>query len=269
MSAKGVARLRRHLGGLVVALSLLSVGPVSAGQVEASMPGEFRIQGSTTFHARLLQPNIGQLEAEAGAKLSVIPNKSIWGLIALLEGRADLAMISASLAGEIEAVRRAVPDLSVDNLQEYEISRTRIVFAIHPSNPVRELDLEKVAAILSGQILNWREVGGPDLPIRVVATQDGGGTVVAVRSQVLGGRPIVAPDAIRLESATHVIKVVEQMPGAIGIAQLGLAQEAGLPELATERAVEQRLSLVTHGPPSAIAQRLIEAARQIAGRSQM
>ncbi|MEW5963897.1 MAG: substrate-binding domain-containing protein [Pseudomonadota bacterium] len=250
------------LGAAVLMVSAL-VGPWAAVAEEAVEPASLTIQGSTTFHARLLQPFKGDIEAASGVKLSVIANKSIWGLMALLEGRTDLAMISASLAGEIEALKRIAPSLQVERLQEFEVSRTRVAFAVHPGNPVRRLPIETVKAILTGRIVNWSEVGGADLPIRVVATQDGGGTVVAVRSQLLGGAPIGAADAIRLESAKHVVKAVQQEPGAFGIAQMGLAQQGGVPELATDLVVEQPLSIVTLGAPSEAASRLIEAARAV------
>lgn len=260
----------RWVAGVAAALVVgggVLVAPAAAE--EAAGPVSLTIQGSTTFHSRLLLPFKRDIEAASGVQLSVIANKSIWGLMALLEGRADLAMISASLAGEVEALKRVAPSLPVERLQEFEVSRTRVAFAVHPSNPVRRLPIEKIKAILTGQIVNWKEVGGADLPIRVVATQDGGGTVVAVRSQVLDGATISAPDAIRLESARHVIAVVQQEAGAIGIAQMSLAQQGGVPELVTDAAVEQQLSLVTLGPPSAAAQRLIDAAREVTASDTM
>lgn len=235
----------------------------AASAEQAAEPVSLSIQGSTTFHTRLLLPFKRDIEAVSGVRLSVIANKSIWGLMALLEGRTDLAMISASLTGEVEALKRIAPSLPVERLQEFEVSRTRVAFAVHPSNPVRRLPIEQVKAILTGRIVNWKEVGGADLPIRVVATQDGGGTVVAVRSQLLDGAAIGAADTIRLESARHVIAVVQQEPGAIGIAQMSLAQQGGIPELVTDTAVEQQLSLVTLGPPSEAAKRLIDAARAV------
>lgn len=244
--------------------ALTLIAAVASADGATADTGTLRIQGSTTFHSRLLNPRQKDLEYATGLRLSVVANKSIWGLIALLEGRADVAMISASLSGEIDAVRRAAPELPLERLEEHEVSRTRIVFAVHPSNPIRQLSLAQVRKILIGEITDWSQLGGPRLRIRVVATQDGGGTVVAVRNQVLEGAPISAPDAVRLESARHVVKVITQEPGALGVAQLGLARDAGLEEIATERHVEQRLSLVTLGSPGPQVRRLIEAARTLA-----
>ena len=113
---------------------------------------------------------------------------------------------------------------------------------------------------MKGEIRNWREVGGDDRPIRVVAVNEGGGTVAAVRAAIPGTAPIT-PDAVRLESAKHVLKVIAQEPGAIGIAQLGLVHAARLNEIVTEQIIEQPLSYVTLGDPAPGVQRFITATR--------
>lgn len=251
---------RRGLVGILCVLAL------SAPQASATA-AEVRVQGATTFFERLLAPNLARIEQLAGAKLSVVPNKSIWGLIALLERRTDLAMISADLHGEIDVARRTSPDLPYDNLKVYEVAEARISFAIHPSNPIRSLSSAQIAAMLRGEIANWRDVGGPDLPVRVVATQDGGGTVVAVRAQLLNGAPIGAAGAIRPESARHVVQVVAQEPGALGIAQLGLATKASLPEITCERTFTQKLSYVVLGTASGPVEAVIEATKKIASET--
>ena len=226
--------------------------------------GVVRLQGSTTFNARLIEPYRAEIERRAGVKVSVIPSKSIWGLIALIERRADMAMISASLESEMEALLKTTGVEAVRDLRSVEIARSRVAFAVHPGNPVRALSRQSLRAILLGDIRNWKEVGGPDLGIRVVATQDGGGTVAAVRTQLLEGLPIQAPDAIRLESANHVVKVVAQEPGALAIAQLSLAKGKKLPEIMLSEPVEQLLCLVVQGEPTPQMVGLIEAARAVA-----
>jgi hypothetical protein len=50
----------------------------------------------------------------------------------------------------------------------------------------------------------------------------------------------------------------------LGIAQLGLLKEHQLPELTTDQAIEQELSLVTLGEPSPEQQAVINAVRQVA-----
>lgn len=261
---------RRHRPG-TTALARLGAGLIAAGiaVAQAGAAEPLTIQGSTTFFARLLEPNAAEIEQTSGAKLSVIANKSIWGLIALLEKRADMAMISGDLTGEIEVAKKTAPHLPYAELRQFEVARVRVAFPVHPSNPVRSLTMTQLKGILLGNISNWQEVGGADLEIRVVATQDGGGTIVALRAALLDGQPIAARNSIRLESAGHVVRAVTQEAGALGVAQLGLVREMGLPEVATDVSVEQSLSFVTLGQPSSAMKAVIDATHAIAKRELM
>ncbi len=225
-----------------------------------------RVQGSTTFQADIWQHYQSEIERRSGQTFDIVANKSSWGLLALLDGRADLAMISAPLAAEIIAAQKLKPELDFGALQEFRVAQTRVAFALHPDNPVTTLSFDTIARILNGELTNWQDVDGPDLPIVLVAIKEGGGTMAAVRAQMLGEAPL-APGAIRLESAKHVAKVVSQERGAIGVMQLGLLKQAGLKEAVMERALGQPLSFVTLGPPTDAMQRVIAAARSVtAGR---
>lgn len=224
------------------------------------------VQGSTTFNSRLITPYRKAIEQLAGRKLDVIANKSIHGIVALLEGRAQLAMISSQLDGELEHFRRKYPKLHVGRLKSFEVARTRVAFVTHPKVPVRRMVMSDLAATLRGEITNWSEVGGPDLPITIVTVQPGGGVPTTVRLQLLGGQLFKAPRIVEVEAPSHVLKVAAQLDGALGLTQLGLALEAPLPELQLEGRIEQELNLVTLGEPSAAARAVIDACRAIAAR---
>lgn len=244
-------------------LALLAVALPSLA-VAAEAEEHLRLQGSTTFNSTLLVGYQSRIERRARVKLDVIANKSIWGLVALIEGRTDAAMISADLDGEVAALAQHGASEKAAQLKAFEILRSRVSFAVNPANPVRELTLAAIAGIMRGEIVNWKSLGGLDLPIRLVVVREGGGTLVAVRGKTIGDRPIMAPNLSRLESPRHVVSVVAQEPGAIGVAQLNLVRRAGLPEIETDQPVEQRLSIVTKGDPSPAVRRLIDAARMVA-----
>ena len=77
-----------------------AIALLASGWLNPAMPCSAEtliLQGSSTFNSYLMLPYQHDIEAAAGHTLKVIPNKSSTGLIALLEGRAHLAMISASL----------------------------------------------------------------------------------------------------------------------------------------------------------------------------
>lgn len=222
------------------------------------------VQGSTTFARRLMDPHKATIETDAKHELTVIPNKSLPGLIALMEGRAHMAMISAPLASEIEALQKVMPGLRFERLQTHEILTTRIAFGLHPSNRIRKASLDQVKKILLGEITNWTALGGPDLPVRVVLVGGGGGVTTVMETELLGGQRVSGPHVIFVKTPVQLVQVIEQEPGAIGFAQLALTQQKGLPELVTERPVEQTLSLITLGDPTPAMNDVIQAARRAA-----
>ena len=173
-------------------------------------------------------------------------------------------MLSVPLETELKTLRTSLNSLSIDRLQSHEIANTRIAFALHPSNPVRQASLATVRRILTGNIVNWHEIGGPDLPIRVVFVAKAGGVTQTVQSRLLDEGPIAAAHPIPMGSPEQVIKVVEQEAGALGLAQIRLVAARKLPELTTDETIEQHLVLVTLGAPTMAAQAVIESTRKIA-----
>ena len=222
------------------------------------------VQGSTTFGRLLMDPYKSAIEAESKHELTIIPNKSMPGMIALMEGRAHIAMISAPLASEIESLQKVMPGLAYDRLQAHEIQRTRISVALHPSNGGHKASLDQVRKILRGEITNWSTLGGRDRPIRVVMVGGGGGVTTVVESELLGGKSVRGSHIIYVKTPVQLVQIIEQEPGAIGFAQLALTRQKGLPELATDRPIEQVLSLVTMGDPTPAMKAVIDASRRIA-----
>lgn len=244
--------------------ALLALAFVTVGSAASADP--ITIQGSTTFARRLMEPFQTEIERITGHQLTVIPNKSTPGLIALLEGRTHMAMISASLETEIALVQKSLPGMQFDSLKAFEISRTRAAIAIHKSNPVRKATLEQVTQILKGKITNWHALGGPDLAMRVVMVGGGGGVTAAVEALLLHGQQASAPNKVYVKTPLQLIQVVEQERGSLGFAQLAIMQQRNNVELVTDKPIEQVLYLVTLGAPTPAMQSVIDATRAVAGK---
>ncbi len=225
------------------------------------------IQGSTTFARRIFEPYKAAIEAEAKHELTLIPNKTTPGLIALMEGRAQMTMISTPLKSDISAMQRVLPGLAYDRLQVHPILSTRIAVSLHPSNRVRKASLNQVRKILLGEISNWSELGGANLPIRVVLVGGGGGVTTVVEAELLGGQHTTGPHIIYVRTPVQLVQVIEQEPGVVGFAQLALVKAKGLPELVTEQPIEQVLSLVTFGDPTPAMNDVIQATRRISEKA--
>lgn len=257
-----VARMTRWaiLAGVLGSLSLLAFGAPAVAD-------ELRIHGSSTFNRMLMQPFRAQIEANSGHTLKVIANRSGLGLLDLVEGRADMAMISAPFESELAELRRIHPERAYDELQLFEISRTRATFIVHASNPVDHITQDQIRRILLGEIRDWSELGGPAGQIRPVHVPNEGGVTQNVINTVLAGKRITAPGAIRVDTPIQVIRVVAQEPGALGLAQLRLSKDNSMKELALDRQVSQSLSFVTRGAPTPAMERVIAVTRSVAEKN--
>ena len=248
----------RRCSVLVIA-SMLILWPYTAARAQP-----FIVQGSTTFTHDVMEPYQSAIEASSGHKLTVVPNKSSLGILALFEKRADFAMISGPLEKEVENLKLHYPDLPFDQLRTFNVLNTRMAFAINRDNPVRAITADKMRSILLGEISNWRDVGGPDLPIRIVQVRDGGGVQASIENELLHGKSINGPDPIRVQISSQVIKIVEQLPEALGLSQLNIVMNSNVRELKIDHPIEQRLDLVTLGDPTPEMRKIIDAARRIA-----
>jgi phosphate transport system substrate-binding protein len=247
---------RKHR--LPLAVLSLMLGFVAFSQAVAD---QLILQGSTTFNRRIMEPHETEIEAKSGHDITVIPNRTMLGIIALMEGRAHMAMTSASLESEVSKLKKILPGLDYERLKTFEISSTRVAFAVNPANPVRKATLDQVRKILTGEVTNWSALGGKDAPIRMIVVGGGGGVVTTVETELLNGQSVRGPNIIYVKTALQLTGVVEQEPNALGIAQLALVKQKGLPEIVTEKPVEQTLSLITLGEPTGAMKAVIDAAR--------
>lgn len=249
----------RRRRDLLVLASLLLLWPYSAAEAQT-----FIVQGSTTFAHRVMEPYQTAIEASSGHQLTVVPNKSSLGLLALFDKRADFAMISGPLENEIEGLKSSHPNLPFDKLRDFNIVNTRMAFAVNQDNPVHEITTDKMRSILLGEITNWRDVGGRDLPIRIVQVREGGGVQASIEQALLKGKTINVPDRIFVQISSQVVKIVEQLPEALGLSQLSIVMKSHAIELILDHAVEQRLNLVTLDDPTSEMRKVIDAAHFIA-----
>ncbi len=134
----------------------------------AELSGELTIAGSTTVLpinqecARIL------MEKNPALRISVSGGGSGHGIKAVGAGEIDIGAASRDVKSkEMETY----PDL-----KPVGIGKDSVAIVVHPSNPVSELTMEQVSKIFSGEITNWKEVGGADEGIRVITREEGSGT---------------------------------------------------------------------------------------------
>ncbi len=240
-----------RLGVTTALAALLVMGAAQASTVA--------IHGSTTVSNAVLMPHKAEIEQASGESLDTVANGSGRGLADLVAGKTDMAMISAPLEAEVAASNAKTPG-SIDpaKLVAHQIGEARVAFVVHPSNPVTALTLAQITDILSGKITKWSEVGGADQPIVVVAATPGDGVRSVVEGRLLGGVSI--PAQVReLPNAPQIGQVAAQLPSAFGVTSAASVRP-GVTVLKTDQTIGQPLILVTMGPATPDATKVIEAA---------
>jgi phosphate transport system substrate-binding protein len=216
------------------------------------------LNGSTTVMNALVIPKKAQIEALSGQQIVIIGNGSQRGLADLVAGKAQIAMISAPLEVEVRKFNTMQPAaIDLPRLTEHRVGESRVALVVHPSNSVRTLSNARIADILAGRIVNWKDVGGSDQLIVVVAAQPGDGVRSIVETQLLKGGDLTK-DVRARSNVLQVVKVVSQLPSAIGIAA-ATSVDASVAELKGDAPIMLPLIFVTAGDMSPQVRQVIEA----------
>jgi phosphate transport system substrate-binding protein len=116
-------------------------------------------------------------------------------------------------------------------LTQYEIGKDGIAVIVNNQNSISGLTLEQVKGIFTGNITNWKEVGGSDGKINVVVREDGSGTRDAFQEIVLGkldnGTKVAFMKEAIVQSSTEAVQqTVVQDPNAIGFISFAAVKDA-------------------------------------------
>ncbi|WP_252504230.1 phosphate ABC transporter substrate-binding protein [Sporosarcina sp. Marseille-Q4943] len=123
------------------------------------------ISGSTSV-GPLAEKLAFKYEEKNDVKIEINQIGSSAGITNAINGVSEIGMASRDLKQEeIES-----------GLNEIVIAYDGIVVVTHPTNKVRDLTLEQVKKIFTGEVTNWKEVGGDDMEIVVVSREDGSGS---------------------------------------------------------------------------------------------
>ena len=203
----------------VMALSLIACGntaketEVPAVTEAGKLTGTVSTDGSTSMEKVI--GGLGEMFMELNDNVTFTynPTGSGSGIKAVQEGRCDIGLSSRALKAE-EAEQGLVGTV---------LAYDGIAVIVNPENTVEDLTVEQIAAIYTGEITNWSEVGGMDAEIVLVGREAGSGT----RS---GFEEIVGVEDLcqyrqELTSTGDVITAVSQNPGAIGYASLASVKD--------------------------------------------
>ena len=127
----------------------------------------------------------------------------------------------ASVGSEKEVLGRIARPLSPTERQlglvATPVFRLSSAIYVHPSVGVDGLTSEQLRDIYAGKIINWSEVGGDDMRIKVVRREEADSTLLVLRQSMPGWAKLEITSRSKMALTTQEsIETVRQVRGAIG-----------------------------------------------------
>ncbi len=162
------------------------------------------------------------MQAHQDVRISVTGGGSGTGIAAMINGTVDIANASREMKPEeiASAERRGISPV------EFVVARDAIAIVVNPANPVSKLTLQQISEIYTGEITNWRELGGEDRPIVLLSRESNSGTYVYFLENVvrMGNQKsslLFSPETLLMPSSEGISAEVRLNVNAIGYDGLG------------------------------------------------
>lgn len=236
-----------------LALLLCLTAPTSA---------DVRIHGATTVAFGLMRPHQLAIEQGSGATLIVLPSSTSHGLLDLVAGRADIAMLAEPFESIAASVNRKQPG-TVDTalFVGAHVGTAQVQFIVHPTNPVGTISKDRLAGLFSGTIKNWSQIGGPNLAILLVGEPTS--SPHRMIQEALGIS--YAADMRIVQNTNQTAMIVAQAPGAISYIssahKLPIRDKIRIVDTSLQLRLELHLAYRKDAPDEV--RRVVEAAMQV------
>mgnify|MGYP004662062377 FL=1 len=195
-----------------------SAAPASSAPAATAAPAATELSGKvTTGGSTSMEKVIGALqesfmEQNSGVDVTYDPTGSGAGITGAQEGSLDIGLSSRALKDGETGVSATV------------IALDGIGIIVNNANTVEDLTTDQIAAIATGEVTNWKEVGGPDAEIVMIGREAGSGTrdgfesILKVSDKCKYAQELTATGA--------VIAAVQANENAIGYASLAALDDS-------------------------------------------
>ena len=180
----------------------------------AALTGTVSTDGSTSMEKVIGALSESFMAQNSGVTVNYNPTGSGSGITAVQEGTCDIGLSSRALKDEEKSA----------GLKETVLAYDGIAIIVHPDNPVSDLSVEQIAKLYTGEITNWKDVGGNDAEVVLIGREAASGTRDGFES--ITGTRDACQYRQELTSTGDVITTVAQNPDAIGYASLASLKDS-------------------------------------------
>ena len=180
----------------------------------AAVTGTVATDGSTSMEKVIGALSESFMANNADTTVTYNPTGSGAGITAVQEGTCDIGLSSRALKDEEKAA----------GLKETVLAYDGIAIIVHHDNPVSDLTIQQIAQLYTGEITNWKDVGGNDAEVVLIGREAASGTRDGFES--ITGTKEKCQYRQELTSTGDVITAVSQNPDAIGYASLASIKDS-------------------------------------------
>ena len=179
----------------------------TASSTAAALSGNVATGGSTSMKNVIAALTEGFAEVEPGVTVSYDPTGSGAGITGATDKTLDIGLSS-----------RALKDDEKNDVDGTIVALDGIAIVVNKASKVADLTVDQLKQMFTGEITNWKDVGGDDGEIVLVGREAGSGTrdgfesIVDVKDSCKYAQELTATGA--------VISAVEANPLAVGYASL-------------------------------------------------
>ena len=188
-------------------------GGSTANNDNAEVTGTVSTDGSTSMEKVIMSLGEAFQADNKGITVDYNPTGSGSGITAVSEGRCDIGLASRALKDDEKA----------SGLKETVLALDGIAIIVNPENKVSDLSIEQIAKIYTGEITNWKDVGGDDAEIVLIGREAGSGTRDGFES--ITDTKDACKYRQELTSTGDVITTVAGNPNVIGYASLASVKD--------------------------------------------
>ena len=183
----------------------------AAASSAAGLNGTVATGGSTSMEKVMSALQEAYAEKEPDVTVTYDPTGSGAGITGATDKTLDIGLSSRKLKDGETGVTATT------------IALDGIAIIVNNANPVQDLTIDQIAKIATGEVANWKDVGGEDAPIVLIGREAGSGTRDGFESIV--GVTDKCQYAQELTSTGAVITGVAANNGAIGYASLSALKD--------------------------------------------
>ena len=181
---------------------------------KTTITGTVATDGSTSMEKVIGALSESFMANNTDTTVTYNPTGSGSGITAVQEGTCDIGLSSRALKDEEKSA----------GLKETVLAYDGIAIIVHPDNPVSDLTIEQIAKLYTGEITNWKDVGGKDAQVVLIGREAASGTRDGFES--ITGTKDKCQYRQELTSTGDVITTVSQNPDAIGYASLASIKDS-------------------------------------------